>query len=166
MKNITHNDLVSYLETLCIQYKDTLDFYRMDITEIQGKMRSGIEYPCMAMESHEIDFSGSKPFNSIINKTFAFSILHHPEKKNYDQQNDYLDRCEKIGLDIISRIRYDEKKANHFLNKTLEYDSIRAGKVGPIYSDHLYGYRFEITLKLKSNLKIDPNHWKDIDTVC
>lgn len=164
--NISHQDIIAYTKSLSENSEDVLDHFRFDQTELQGAIRSGIQFPAFALESHEGDFSGSTIHNTVLNKTFAFSILLDPKRGNYDQQNEYLNVAEAIGIQFIARMRLDSSNKEHFLHKALKIDEVKFHKVGPIFSSKLYGYRFEVSLNNNGSLKVDPSKWKDIDSVC
>lgn len=164
--NISHQDIIDYTKFLAENSEDVLYHFRFDQTELQGAIRTGIEYPAFALESHEGDFSGSSKHSTVLNKTFAFSILFDPKRGNFDQQNEYLNTAESIGIQFIARMRLDSANKDHFLYNALKIDEIKFHKVGPIFSSKLYGYRFEVSLNNNGSLKVDPSKWKDIDSVC
>ena len=166
---VTHNTIVNYFSNLVAQSTliDSRNFFRFDISEIEGAMRTNITYPCFALESHEGNFSGSSHNNSLDNKVLAFSILGRPKQGDFTEQNNVLDQAETIGKKFISRLRLDSTDASNPMYKQIEVQNISYHKVGPIYIDMLYGYRFEITLKSnKLDLKVLPEDWEDINSVC
>lgn len=169
MSTLTHIALVNYIKNLVDQHATMPEnaFYRMDVNEIQGNMRTGINYPCLAMESHEANFDGSTANNSLENKTFAFSILKKPEYGNFDEQNQFLDDCEILGKQFLARMRYDAATEGNLMFNLFDAALVTYHKVGPLYTDALYGYRFEIPLKPeKTSLKVNAAHWDDLDLVC
>lgn len=121
----------------------------------------------MAMESHEGNFEGSSSHNSIESKSFAFSIMSKTQAGDYDGQNSVLDQAEIIGKQVLARIRLDATDPTHILYKLFDIARVSFHKIGPIYVDQLYGYRFEIPLKPNKVLaKVSPDDWTDIDEVC
>ena len=167
--NISHQTIIGYLQNLVDQHTDIRieDFYRMDISEILGAMKTSIQYPCFALESHEGNFDSSSAMNSLENKIFAFSILKKPEYGNFEDQNTALDDCELIGKQFLARMRYDSAQETSLLHKLFSLGNVNYHKVGPLYTDHLYGYRFEISLLPdKTSMKVTPENWTDIDEVC
>lgn len=169
MSSITHAALINYIRNLVDQSVDidVANFFRMDISEVQGAMRTGVSYPAFAYESHEGNFEGSKSNNTVDNKTFAFTILKKPQLGNFDQQNEYLDDCEIIGKKFLARMRYDSAIVGNVIHNLFEAHTVNYHKVGPLYIDQCYGYRFEIALKPdKSSLKVNAADWNDLDMVC
>lgn len=164
----THGFIVDYMQNLNSQLKDFPDnsFFRMDIDEIFDGFRAGINFPAMSIESPEGDTKGSQVSASVISRTFAFTILQNPEKTNYAEQNQMLDQCERIGLKILSRLRYDNTQMNNVLHQKVDLTGFSWVKVGPIFDEELYGYRFTVHLTGNESLKLDPDDWKDIDSIC
>lgn len=161
-----HNDIVEYMQGLVENYADLEGFYRMDIAEIMGRLRKGIQLPALALESMEGDLSLSKAHNTHGKNLFAFSILKKPTSGNYEEQNDFINDCLLMGMQILARMRRDSKIPNHFLHDNFDVSGVSYGKVGPLYADHLFGYRFEVSLKNKINLKVDISKWGDITEDC
>ena len=165
--DLSHNDIVAYMSNLTTQNLNTNDFFRMNIAEIQGAINSKIQYPCLALESHEGNFDGSSPNNTLEQKTFAFSILDKPAKRTFDAENTSLDLAETIGQQFLARMRYDNADATSQLYQAFNINRVSYHKVGPIYADGLFGYRFEIPLNpTKSNLKPIADNWSDLNTIC
>lgn len=165
---ISHQDILDYMQAAVAASADiaTDNFFRMDITEIQGQMRQGITGKAVVLESHEISYEGSSPSNSLVTKSFAFSVIAPTTTGNYDQQNTALDECEVIGTKFLQRMRYHSNDATSVLYKLFDVSNVRAHKVGPVFLNW-YGYRFEIDLKpQKIDLKVKPADWSDIDDVC
>ncbi|EKF56248.1 hypothetical protein I215_01958 [Galbibacter marinus] len=165
--NITHKQIVDYMKGLHDNNTSTKSFYRFNISEIQGSIRSNIDYPCIALESPEGDFSGSRSNNSLDNKLFAFSILDKPVQGDYSDEDIKLDNCERIGKKFLSRMRYDSRIQNSLVFNLFHLSDTQYHKVGPIFTDRLYGYRFEIKLSnSKIDMLIDPEDWTDLDSRC
>ena len=165
--DLSHASIVAYLSNLADQNTDVKSFFRMNISEIQGAIKTNIEYPCLALESHEGNFESSSANNTIEQKTFAFSILDKPVKHTFNGENDSLDLAEKIGKEFLARMRYDTADPNSELYQAFNISRVSYHKVGPIYADRLFGYRFEIPLNsVKANLKPNPDKWSDLNTIC
>lgn len=165
---ISHATIVNYIKESVEASADidASNFFRVDLTEIQGAMRTGISSPCLLLESHEGNFENSKPNNSIESKTFAFSILKNPTQGNFDEQNQFLDDCEIIGKKFLARMRYHSTDNSSVLYNMFDLSLCNYHKVGPIFLSW-YGYRFEVTLKPKKvDLKVNSEDFSDIQSAC
>ena len=164
----THKPIIDYFEFLnaaSVHFQEN-SFFRMDLQEIFDSFRSGISFPAMAVESPEGDAEGSDITSSALTRTVAFSIYQLPQAGNAAQQNEMLDECERIGLKILARMRYDARQPGHLLYNRFKVSSAKWMKVGPLFTEQLYGYRFTVEIEGGESLKVDAADWKDIDLVC
>jgi len=164
----THGEIVKYFKNINAQLNDFPEnsFFRQDLQELFGAFRSGIKFPCLALESPEIDAPDSTEQNTVIGRMFAFVVYMNPKIDHYDQQNEHLDLCEKIAKKILSRMRYDSNIPGHLIYRKFKVSSVKGVQVGPVYTEQLYGYRFVGMISGNEPLKVDPADWKDIDSVC
>lgn len=163
---INHQTLVNYFSQLASNLNDVQSFFRMDLTEIMGAFRSTANFPCMVIESHEGDFSDSNTMQSVYNITWAFTIYTKPKKADYDSQNAQLSTAEEIGLKILARMRHDATQPAHLLYNRFKIENVSCAKVGPVFNEQLYGYRFIGTIKLHQPLTVNPADWGDNPTIC
>ena len=161
-----HATIINYFAELNAKLKDFPEksFFRMDLMEITGAFRSGINFPAMTVESPDIEADGSIN-NSVIGRVFAFTVYVNPTQGDFDGQNSKLDQAERIGWKLIARMRHDARDPNHFLYNKFQVNEVRATKVGPIFTEQLHGYRFTGTIKGTESLKVDPADWSD-NPVC
>jgi hypothetical protein len=164
--NISHAVIINYFEDLQKKLNGLNDFFRMDLAEIKSAFRSAASFPCLVVESHESDFGKSKTNQSVNDRTFAFTIYYKPENGNFDEQNEMLDLSEAMGLKIIARMRHDTAIRTHFLFNKFKVETIKNHKVGPVFNERLYGYRFTGEFTAGEPLKVSPEDWSDIDAVC
>jgi len=165
---MTHKQIIDYLEQLNLNLNDFAadSFFRMDLTEIEGAIRTGITYPCMAVESPDIDFSGSTVNSSVIAKIFSFTVFMNPDSENTEEKDLMTDLCERIGLKILARMRHDARIPTHLLHNKFLIESCEGIKVGPVFTDLLHGYRFTGIIKGNESLKVNAADWADIDLTC
>ncbi|MBT0607652.1 hypothetical protein [Aequorivita echinoideorum] len=165
---MTHAPIIAYLENLNAKLVDFAEnsFFRMDLAEITGAFRKGITFPAMCVESPEGDAENSTKNNSVLNRTCAFTIYKKPQQGNFIDQDEKIDDCEKIGLKIIARMRLDNAAPDSPLYNKFEVASVRWVKVGPIFNEGLYGYRFIFTIAGDEKLIVNPDDWSDIENVC
>ena len=138
----------------------------MDLAEIKGAFRSDADLPCLVVESHEGDWDKSKPNQSVNDRAFAFTVYYDPENGNFDEQNDMLGLSEAMGFKIIARMRHDATIKGHILYNKFKVESVRNHKVGPVFNEQLYGYRFTGEISGAQPLIVSADDWTDIDAVC
>lgn len=165
---MTHEPHIAYFKNLNEKsvHFGADSFFRMDLSEITGAFRKGITFPAMSVESPEGDAEGSSKNNSVINRTGAFTIWEKPQTGNFTDQTTKIDDCEQIGLKLIARMRLDCANPESPLYNKFDVSSVRFIKVGPIFNEGLYGYRFTFVIAGSESLKVDPADWSDIDEVC
>lgn len=173
MPKISFLNIVNYLEELAINHVDIKDSYRWNISEVSGALRKGINLPVKLIDAVETQTKGDKT-KTIHNNTTAFTILGKPNTltgnlDQYDAQNEVLEFCQQICFDIETRILNDaEKVKDSNGNKNWLYGLVDKGsfhhfKVGPLFSDGLYGYRCELALKNQVSTCVDKSKWNDLD---
>lgn len=166
MAAISHSIIIAYFKNLQEKLIGVEDFFRMDLSEIQGSFRSSANLPCLTAESHESDFSNSRTNQSVHSRNFAFTVWYKPELGNFNQQNQMLDESEAMGLKIIARMRQDATDKNHFLFNKFKVENVKNQKVGPTFNEQLYGYRFTGEISGTQSLIVSADDWTDIDNVC
>ena len=171
MPNISFEVLINYFEDLADKHVDIKSHYRWNISEIAEAMRSGVEYPVMAIDSPEVSTSGDRSSRFHYN-SMAFTILAKPENirgaDKYAEQNEVLNECLQIGYDVENRIVADsaQRERNgekNWLYNLLDLSSFNFQKVGPIYTDGLYGYRCEFLIKNAVPKVVDASKWNDLN---
>ncbi len=163
----THKQISDYMKQLSVLNDNINSFFRFNISDIQGGIRAKINFPAMALESPEGNFVGSNTNNSLDSKLFAFTIFDKPSRGNFDQEDDMLDDCELIGKQILARMRYDSLVPASVIYRLFKLEKVQYHKVGPVFTDHLFGYRFEVELSdAKVNMQINPADWSDLDDPC
>ena len=172
MPRISFLNIINYLEQLAANHVDIKQSYRWNVSEVSGALRSGIELPVMLIDAVETQTKGDATKTIHVNTT-AFTILGKPNTRTgnldqYEAQNEVLDFCQQICFDIENRILHDAsipKGANgskNWLYGLVDKNSFHHFKIGPIFSDGLYGYRCELTLKNQVSLCPDVNKWSDL----
>ena len=161
----THKPIIDYFENINLQLKDFPEnsFFRMDLEEIMGAIRDGINFPAMAVESPDGDGENSVEQNSVIGRMFGFTVYMNPEPGNFQEQNAMLDLCERIGKKILARMRQDARIPDHLLYNKFKVSSTKWIKIGPLFTEKLYGYRFTGIIEGNEPLVVDPADWNDIE---
>ena len=171
MPRISFLNIVNYLEELANNHVAIQTSFRWNVLEASGKLRAGIELPVMLIDSIETQTNASNTKTIHINTT-AFTILGKPNTRTgnldeYEAQNQTLDYCQQICFDIEQRIISDANNpikngGNNWLYGLLDKNSFHHFKVGPVFSDGLYGYRCEVSLKNQVCTEPNPDKWNDL----
>ena len=165
-------DIVTYLEDLATKHADITESYRWNVLDASGAMRSGINTPLMLIDAIETQTTGG-PGKTIHKNTTAITILGKPNTPTahadaYQSQNEVLDHCQKICFEIEARIIHDSKQTvdasgnKNWMYGLVDRSSFHFFKVGPIFSDRLFGYRCELTLKNTVPDCPDKTKWSDL----
>ena len=171
MPRISFLNIVNYLESLAQKHIDIKNSYRWNVSEVSGALRSGIDLPVMLIDAIETQTKADATKTIHVNTT-AFTILGKPNTRTgnldqYDAQNEVLDFCQQICFDIEKRILNDSEQvkdsngAKNWLYGLVDQNSFHHFKVGPLFSDGLYGYRCEVSLKNIVSKCVDSNKWND-----
>lgn len=172
MPRVSLFTILKYLENLAENHVDIKGHYRWNVSEVSGKLRKGIELPVKLIDSVETQTSGDNT-KTLHNNMTAFTILGKPNTKTgnldeYEAQNEVLDFCQQICFDVETRILYDAEQVEdsdgnkNWLYGLVDKKSFHHFKVGPIFSDGLYGYRCEVTLKNQVCTIPDSTKWDDL----
>ncbi|ALU74348.1 hypothetical protein AUW17_03270 [Tenacibaculum dicentrarchi] len=173
MPRIDFKTITNYLENLADANIEIASKYRWNVTEFTGNLRSGIALPVKLIDAVEVQTSGNNTQRSH-NNIVAFTVLDKPNTRTgnaneYDAQNEVLNRCQNICFDIETRILHDAtniKDADgnrNWLYGRVEEGSFRFYKMGPIFTDTLYGYRCEFALKNQVCKIPDASKWNDME---
>ena len=166
MSTITHQILINYFKAIAENLNGIADFHRMNLSEIQSSFRSSANFPCLTVESHDGDFGDSNVMQSVNDRAFAFTVFTKPAKGDYQDQDTKLTESEAYGKKIIARMRHDASQTGHFLNRNFKVESVSYSKVGPLYQEQLYGFRFIGKINSADPLICDPLDWADLETTC
>jgi len=163
---INHTVLTAYFKNIATHLVGINDFFRMDLTEIQGAFRSTATFPCLVIEAHEGDYGDSNTMQTVNNRTFAFTVYTKPQTGDYEDQDNCLNISETLGKKILARMRHDAKTPEHFLHNNFKVEECSYAKVGPIFNERLYGYRFIGNISAHEPLIVNPLDWTDVPVVC
>lgn len=159
---------ISYFEGIATNHKEIAHkktekhFYRMNVEEVLTGLRSDINSPALILESFEGSLTDNKSDNILADRIGAFMILKKVETDNFTQEHEYLDDCERIGLEIIKRMRRDARvnPIQNRLLKNFDLNKVNWQKVGPVF-DNYFGYRFVFSLVDPENMSYDKTKWLD-----
>lgn len=160
MRELTHAKLVALHEAIANAHNSINGFYRFNWSEITGELRSGIQAPVLAMESHSGDmFQNSTQSANFANRRISFMLLDFTGKAdNYQRQEEVLEALENVVIDIAAYLNKEAKNSNSVLWKKIDVSSIEWEKVGPIF-DNMYGWNVKYTIKNHEPLCYEPDKW-------
>tara|TARA_R110000850_G_scaffold277151_1_gene424846 strand:- start:39636 stop:40142 length:507 start_codon:yes stop_codon:yes gene_type:complete len=150
MKTVSHNQILSYFESLAIAHTLIDGFYRYNWEEIKSALKYKVKadkFVCL-MESHagRIDQPGTSPLNR---RTVSLLFLKTCQPGDYDGQNNTLDTSEQILLDFVARIQEDSKNLRHDSPlrwlRGFDINSCAYDNGGPLFIN-MYGYNLIIEL--------------------
>lgn len=166
--NIDFEKIVKYLEDLGSKHVDINKTVRWNRAELQGQMRTENLESIMLIDAPEFQSEGSQ--NNIHSILCAFTILGKknvatPKIDDYDKQNEIIDHCLNICFEVAARIQRDAYESSNeklkWLYAALQKASYQYIKVGPIFTNHLYGYRCQFEIRSPEVYKLDPAKWTD-----
>lgn len=160
-RTVDHNSIIEYFNNLATQHVDVKGFIRFDLDEARSQLRTGIALPALFLESHSSDLeSQTSQVTTFNNRTVSFLILDRAGPRDHDKINDIRTMAEAVILDIISRMKRDNKDRNHWLFQLFDVNSVVIDPGGPIFQD-LYGYNVRLTIKNKEPMVYNPLKWID-----
>ena len=164
--------ITDFLTTLGENHVDINSVYRYNRLELSGAFRKGAPLSAMLIDSIEtfVTNPNARNFNQ---NNCAFTILGKEgvstaKMDSYTQQNEVLEHTQEIAFEVAARIK--DAALNTDLNGPLkwlygnvEQDSFHFYKVGPVFTEQLYGYRCEFSIKQKQPYQPNPDKWTDLD---
>jgi len=121
---------------------------KLDIDELLTSQKQKIRLPILLLESYDARYTnGSGADNVRKVPTGAIIVLDKVGVADYDVRDEVLDRCERIGEEVLGYAIEQYRKQN---NK-LDTGTISSEKVGPIGPDKLWGVRFDFQLPELAN---------------
>jgi hypothetical protein len=159
-------EITDFLTDLGNKHVDVNSVYRWNRTELSGAMRKAVQKSIMLIDAVEINANSPAENNVHLNQC-AFTILGKEGVStaridSYDAQNEVLNHTQKIAFEIAARIQRESYNADLlWLYGNLEKGSFNFFKVGPVFTENLFGYRCEFTIKTMEVYKLDPTKWTD-----
>ena len=169
MQNVSHNTLIAYFESLGLCSTDVATSFRWNTIEYQNSLRSGVTPTVMLIDSPHVQEEGSS-INLMDVHNCALTFLGKPNVPTaridaYDNQNEVLEHCQQIAFEFRNKLRLDasaprDAEGNkNWLFGALVINSFNFLKVGPVFTENMYGYRLEFQLKIKPCACIDTEKW-------
>lgn len=160
MKNYL-SDYTAYMRHLAEQHRELRHtegdrhFFRGELQEFFENLRSRVNFPCLVVESSEVEYGGERS-NPYKQRTTSFIVAD-----SYDQVGDYnemeyrMSICERIAEQLLGRMMNDREKPFRFVK--IEEAS---GEYLANEAQRYVGYR--ITLSFSDNVCLtDKNAFDD-----
>lgn len=158
--------ITDFLTDLGNKHVDVNSVYRWNRTELAGAMRKVAQKSIMLIDAVEVNTNSPSGNNVHLNQC-AFTILGKDGVStalidSYANQNEVLEHTQKIAFEVAARIQREAHNADiSWLYSNLEKGSFNFFKVGPIFTENLFGYRCEFTIKTLEVYKLDTTKWTD-----
>ena len=157
------NSYVEYFRTLAREHKEINDFYMMDINESLDALRSSIKYPALILTSLSGNFEASNLDNILDLINGGFLIIGHLDQiDDFSAEMQLVSKMKQIGIDIISRMLYDNQKCESIALKALpgfHINSVSNEMLGPVF-DNDYGMMYSFKLQDCVDLEFDHSKWR------
>ncbi len=158
------SDFQNYLKKLAVQNKDLnhrfseKHFFRKELEEFYMSFRGNVNFPALILESAELAFSDA-PRNAFKERTPAFLIVdQYGTDDDYDQIAEALDRCERIGDEILRKFLEDASNSSCLEVKSFKLSDCRAIPIQN-QNERYIGYRYLINSKTFFCQDPDPTKW-------
>lgn len=169
--NASFQKIVDFLTNLGVQHTDIGDVFRWNKLQLTGNLKNGAILSVMLIDS--IETLTNNPNNKAMHQNnCAFTILGKPNVStaqidSYDNQNEVLEHCQSVAFEMAARIIKEATETNlqgplKWLYGNVELASFHYFKVGPVFSNQMYGYRCEFTIKAKEDYTVDVAKWDDL----
>lgn len=144
----------AYFDRVAREHPEIKSFYEIDEEEIVSGLRSKVSYPVLLVECPDFSvFDNSGNTDALIPSGLA--ILSPCKPGDYAKRRELLASNEIIVLDIISRLREDNKNGVFYINS----NDFVWRKISGWSNDSLCGWRLEFKLQDWINLEYNPEQW-------
>lgn len=159
---MTQTDWQVYFETLAAQHtalqhtSREKHFFRCELDEFFGDLRSKVRFPALIMESTLLDIYGDT-FSRQRRRTLALIVVKNHVHDNWDEIAAALADCETIGTDIVGRLERDITSDAVPSLSDCSLEDIHAEPIANTPMKYV-GWRFEFVVSEPACLD-NKNHW-------
>jgi hypothetical protein len=157
MDSNTLTSFIAYFRRLAAEHVELQSFVHGATARIIESSRSGVTYPCLWLETPALIFSDKDGTAPDGRRVAAFVVLLQKSRGDYDAQDLEWERAERLALDVLSRLRRDQK-ARRF---TFELHGGQLEPINTLTVDNEIGYRFEFELGQPVPLCYDATRWQE-----
>lgn len=148
-------DFIAYFKTISEQHKEIKSFVHGPSQRIVSQTRSDLEYPCLWLETPSTIITENGADNVQGNRVGAFVVLKNAQVDSTEQEDLIWAETESIALDIISKIKRDQKLHSF----RLSFKNIPLEPISTLFIDNDYGWRIEFRLENNIELCYNPAKW-------
>lgn len=165
-EKVSYKKVIEYLKELAEKNTEISDAVGFNQSELLNKLRSrdGIDGYILAPFEYQGAISGTSQ-QTFASRVVQFAILTvHKAKENYEAEIDIESNCESIGLEILSRIRYDAEQAEEikWLYQNIDPNKMTFHPIGSQTTEAIKGFLFSFELKTREVLKVHHDKWSDL----
>lgn len=161
-----YNRIRNYFKNLSEKSTLLKDFAGFLDRELRNKTNSftGISSPFLHLWKYQKGYLGeNQQTMAVISVGYAI-LKNNISVTDFEAIYDAVDECEKIAHHVNSRIRYDSNDPNHFLFNSYLKDRTR---IEPIYMEEVgFGVEVQVFFQNPQPIKLNPDEWTDIESVC
>lgn len=160
MNNFETNTLtyfIDYFRNIAAKHVDVKDFVHGASGDILAKTRSSLQYPCLWLETPNLQFHDNDTLQLTADRIGAFVVLWNAPNKTPEQIDVIWADCEQIVYDVLGRMVRDRKqrKFQFSLNGT------SAEAISQMFTDKDFGWRVEFKMGKEVPICFDATKWKD-----
>lgn len=157
-----------YFEELATKHVDINDFVGTSPVELANKAASvdGLKTTLVFYDYYgKLSGNDQRTFN---NRKISFSVVETGVRADdFPAQDNAIDKCEAIGLEVLSRINvWSKMPESGWLYKNFEKETATWEQVRSEGSEGFWGMDFSFELKTIEPLVVDPSKWSDGDIFC
>ena len=159
MSKLNVAQYLEYFRSAASLHPSIKGFYTMDINEVLGDLRQGMQYPALILNS----VNGFLSENASLDNTqgivkAGFMVIDHADSlDDFTREMQILGETFDWSMDILTRIKNDAA-CGDFIRK-FDVNSIKFEMLGPVF-DNDYGFMFTFDLRFfVSDLSYKPEEW-------
>jgi hypothetical protein len=159
---------IEYFQTLAESHKKirhapgSKHFFMMDINELLTSTNSTIKYPAIVLLKQTGKVIDKREDNPLFSIEGGFLVLDHCKMiDDFAAELKIFQDTFSIGIDFISRIKYDQQAAVGLSQLALpdfDPDTVRWEMIGPVFENH-FGIIFRFPVNLIADLEYDSSKW-------
>ena len=159
MSKLNVAQYLEYFRSAASLHPSIKGFYTMDINEVLGDLRQGMQYPALILNSVNGFLSENLSAENTQNLVKAgFMVIDHADSlDDFTREMQILGETFDWSMDILTRIKNDAA-CGDFIRK-FDVNSIKFEMLGPVF-DNDYGFMFTFDLRFfVSDLSYKPEEW-------